>query len=138
VDPEARVLVAAHAGWRGTANRVAAVAVRTAAELGAEPRRCHAAIGPCISQAGYQVGGEVVAALVDAGAGHCIVPDGSGRHLADLRAANVTHLVEAGLPLEHIIATSSSTDGGSTFFSDRAQRPCGRFALSARLATPSS
>jgi hypothetical protein len=51
VDPTASVLVVAHAGWRGTAARVAVSAIDAARRLGAEPGRCRAVLGPCISKA---------------------------------------------------------------------------------------
>jgi hypothetical protein len=138
VDPSAQVLVVAHAGWRGTAARVAASAVDAARRLGAEPDRCRAVLGPCISSRSYQVGNDVADAIADAGCAHVVVPDAVGRFLVDLHAANVTHLVEAGLSRANIDTSSHVTDGGSLFFSDRTQRPCGRFALSARLAGSSS
>jgi YfiH family protein len=138
VDPTAKVLAVAHAGWRGTAQRVAAAAVNAARRLGADPRNSYALLGPSISARGYQVGAEVALALTDAGCGDAIVPDGTGRFLADLHAANVAHLVDTGLAREHVMTTSHFTDGGARFFSDRAHRPCGRFALAARLTGRSS
>lgn len=137
-DPVARVLCVAHAGWRGTASCVAAVAVDAMAALGARPARTCAALGPCISQAAYQVGDDVAEALAAARCATAVVPDGKGRHLADLAAATRTQLLGAGLRDEMIDLPTSRTDGGSRFFSDRAQRPCGRFALAARLAQPAS
>lgn len=135
MDPVAHVLVVAHAGWRGTAARVAHAAVDAAVELGASPERCHAALGPCVSQRTYQVGEDVAAALTDAGCPDAVAPDDTGRFVADLAAANVAQLVRAGVALEHVTASTWSTDGGTRFFSDRAERPCGRFALAARLGS---
>jgi hypothetical protein len=108
------------------------------AELGAQPARCRAAMGPCISTTGYQVGDDVAAALAAAGCATAVVPDGTGRHLADLADAARTQLVDAGLREERVDLPTSWTDGGTRFFSDRARRPCGRFALAARLAHPGS
>jgi polyphenol oxidase len=137
VDPVARVLVVAHAGWRGTAAGVARVAVATAVGLGAHLSRCRAALGPCISGATYQVGVEVADALTNAGCASAITPD-ADRFLADLAAANVAQLRDAGIVPAHVWAPSHVTDGGTTFFSDRAHRPCGRFALAAKLRTVGS
>jgi copper oxidase (laccase) domain-containing protein len=132
------VLGVAHAGWRGTASRVAVVAVDAMVALGGRPARIRAAMGPCVSQAAYQVGDDVAAALADAGCGTAVVPDGTGRHLADLAAATRTQLLGAGVRDDAVDLPTSWTDAGTRFFSDRAQRPCGRFALAARLARASS
>ena len=59
-------------------------------------------------------------------------PDGPGHWLVDLPAVNRQQLLEAGVPAEHIVEQRATTDDDA-YFSDRAQRPCGRFALLARL-----
>jgi YfiH family protein len=68
-DPKARVVAAAHAGWRGALAGIEASTVRAMETLGAERTRIRAIIGPCISAAAYQVGPEFHAAFlaVDAG-----------------------------------------------------------------------
>ena len=60
-------------------------------------------------------------------------PDGPGHWLVDLVAANRQQLVAGGVRNDHI-AESGTTTSDEAFFSDRVQRPCGRFALLARLA----
>ncbi|GGC29505.1 laccase domain protein [Siccirubricoccus deserti] len=55
-DAEAGVIGAAHAGWRGAVAGVLEATVAAMAALGAAPGRIHAAIGPCIGQASYEVG----------------------------------------------------------------------------------
>jgi hypothetical protein len=57
-DPEAGVIGAAHAGWRGAVAGVVEATVRRMSELGADPRCIHASVGPCIAQASYEVGPE--------------------------------------------------------------------------------
>jgi copper oxidase (laccase) domain-containing protein len=61
-----------------------------------------------------------------------LTPDTSDRARLDLRAVAVAQLRALNVTEEHITVASQSTDGGVTFFSDRAARPCGRFALVAR------
>jgi hypothetical protein len=56
VDPEARVIAAAHAGWKGALGGIVQAAVEAMTALGAEPRRIVAAVGPCIGPASYEVG----------------------------------------------------------------------------------
>jgi YfiH family protein len=133
LDPTARVLAVAHAGWRGTVAAVVATTLDAMAECGASRARCHAAIGPCISGDAYQVGQDVADALRIAGLADAVRPDGNGRFLADLPAAVRSQLTAAGVPAEHVATPRSFTDDGARYFSDRAQRPCGRFALAARL-----
>ena len=57
-DPEARIVGAAHAGWRGALAGVLAAAVAAMEAAGAARGRILAAIGPCIGQPSYQVGPE--------------------------------------------------------------------------------
>ena len=57
-DPEAGVIGAAHAGWKGAAGGVVEATVAAMEGLGARRGATRAAIGPCISQANYEVGPE--------------------------------------------------------------------------------
>jgi YfiH family protein len=57
-DPEARIIGAAHGGWRGALAGIMEATVATMARLGARPERIHAGIGPCIAQPSYEVGAE--------------------------------------------------------------------------------
>lgn len=57
-DPVARVVAAAHAGWRGAFTGVLEAAITAMEGLGAARGRVRAAIGPCINQAAYEVGPE--------------------------------------------------------------------------------
>ncbi len=68
VDRSTGAVAAAHAGWRGLAARVPAVAVRALVEhaSGSEANLI-AAIGPAISSARYEVGEEVRSRFADAG-----------------------------------------------------------------------
>ena len=137
VDPDAGVLAAVHAGWRGTAAGVAGAALATMRSLGAEPERVRAYLGPAVAPDRYQVSDEVHHALVGAvGRGALdegvARADGPGHWLVDLIAANRQQLREAGLRDDHVSVSGTTTSDGD-FFSDRAQRPCGRFALLARL-----
>jgi YfiH family protein len=57
-DTEARVIGAAHAGWKGALSGVTDSAIDAMEKLGARRDRIVAAIGPCISQENYEVGAE--------------------------------------------------------------------------------
>jgi polyphenol oxidase len=54
-DPEAGVIGAAHAGWKGALAGVTESAIRAMETLGANRARIAAAIGPCIAQVNYEV-----------------------------------------------------------------------------------
>jgi polyphenol oxidase len=156
-DPVAHVLAGVHAGWRGTVAGVSRAALAAMATLGSRPADVLAGIGPAIAPERYQVGDDVRAAIV-AGLGDeaasVLRPDGTGRWLLDLWSANRKMLTRAGVPDRqiHVAAVPTGPDqpgeradragrdtagddtaGGGLFFSDRTARPCGRFALVARL-----
>ena len=135
-EPRAHVLAAVHAGWRGTVARVTDAALSEMVALGASPARVLAGIGPAITADRYQVGDEVADAARDCFAGNVdgiVRPDGTGRWTFDLWAANRRLLIEAGVEAGNIEISPVGTGPGTPFFSDRAARPCGRFAALARL-----
>jgi YfiH family protein len=66
VDPEARIVAAAHAGWKGALTGVVEAAVSRMEGLGAERSRLRAAVGPCIGPRSYEVGVEFLDRFVDA------------------------------------------------------------------------
>jgi len=101
VDPEEHRVAAVHAGWRGTAARVAARAVEALRAAGSRPEYLLGALGPSIGPCCYEVGDELRAAFGDEGA-ELFRPGPRGRPHLDVRAANRRQLVAAGLRLERI------------------------------------
>ena len=100
-DPKRRAVAAIHAGWRGTAARVAPATVEKMRHLfGTNPVDIVAAIGPGIGACCYEVGPEVVrrfdAAFVQQG------------HL-DLSAANRQQLLESGVEPRNVSASDFCT-----------------------------
>jgi YfiH family protein len=65
-DPEARVVGAAHAGWKGALTGVTSRTLDLMEEQGADRARIVAVIGPTISQAAYEVGPEFPARFTEA------------------------------------------------------------------------
>ena len=59
-DSQARVIGAAHAGWRGALTGVVEATIAAMENLGADRSRIAAALGPTISQPNYEVGPEFV------------------------------------------------------------------------------
>ena len=62
-DPKARVVAAAHAGWKGALGGIVGATVLKMQELGARPADIVAVVGPCIAQASYEVGLEFLEAF---------------------------------------------------------------------------
>ena len=70
VDAEARVIGAAHAGWKGAFSGVIESVLEAMEQLGASRARIAAAVGPCISQENYEVGPEFVDRFRDSDGGN--------------------------------------------------------------------
>ena len=106
VDGQAGVIAVAHAGWRGTAGRIAANVVREMCRQGACADHIQVAMGPSICQECFEVGDEVVEAFKQA---HFNLDDivirnaATGKAHIDLRAANRAVLVTAGVPVGNIV-----------------------------------
>jgi YfiH family protein len=100
-DARARVIGAAHAGWKGAVGGVIESVVSTMEEYGAERGRIVAAIGPCIAQPSYEVGpefeGRVPPEFLSAGAKGRFQFDLPGFVAHQLRAAGVG-TVDAAAP----------------------------------------
>lgn len=60
-EAEAGIIGSAHAGWRGALGGVLENTVEAMIALGAERSKIRAVLGPCISQANYEVGAEFMA-----------------------------------------------------------------------------
>lgn len=99
-DPVARVIGAFHSGWRGTLSRIAAHTVTAMTQLGAEPARMYAALGPCICAGCFEIGPEVALPLSLIAPVSWLQP----RPHADLRQSVAATLRHAGLLLDHIAA----------------------------------
>jgi YfiH family protein len=99
-DPEARVVGAAHAGWRGALAGVTDATIAAMERLGAARERIVAAIGPMIRQPNYEVGPEVQAQFVAQDPGHArfFAPSSRDGHaLFDLAGYVAARLAAAGL-----------------------------------------
>jgi hypothetical protein len=64
-DPEAGVIGAAHAGWKGAIGGVLQETVAAMERLGATRERIKAGVGPAIAQKSYEVGPEFPNAFID-------------------------------------------------------------------------
>jgi YfiH family protein len=99
-DPQARVIGAAHAGWRGALSGIAEATVEAMTGLGAKPERVHAAIGPAISQGAYEVGQDYMAQFLTeepGGETFFAIDEGSGEPHFDLPGYVAERLARAGV-----------------------------------------
>ncbi len=126
-DSRARVIGVAHAGWRGVLAGVLESAVEAMAGLGAGPGDTIAAVGPCIAQASYEVGPELVAAFTEADAANAgfFAPSArEGHAMFDLAGYIVRRLSALGLAEVSLIAHDTCADE-DRFFSYRRARKRG-------------
>ncbi|MDX6421423.1 MAG: purine-nucleoside/S-methyl-5-thioadenosine phosphorylase / adenosine deaminase [Trebonia sp.] len=137
-DPVRRVAGVAHSGRVGTIRGVIPQTIRAmTATFGSAPADLLIGIGPAIGAASYEIGAaeasEVMTAFGDAGT-QLLTPTRPGHATFHLAAGIRRQLGTAGVPAGNVhdlaIDTRTSTDD---FFSDRAARPCGRFAAIACL-----
>jgi len=99
-DMSARVIGAAHAGWRGALGGVLEATVAAMAALGARTERLQAAIGPCIGPDSYEVGPEFPAPFLAADESHRRFfrpASRPGHFLFDLPGYIVARLTRLGL-----------------------------------------
>jgi polyphenol oxidase len=107
-DPQARVIGAAHAGWRGALSGVAEATIAAMEQLGATRGQIRAALGPMIRQPNYEVGPDLIDrfAAEDALSKPFFAPAARGGHAqfdlggyiaARLRLAGVVQIEDVGL-----------------------------------------
>jgi YfiH family protein len=102
-DPDARVIGAAHAGWRGTVGGVGKNVLARMIELGARADRVRVALGPSIGPCCFEVGPEVVAQFREAfGDVPGMVVAGPAKDHIDLHVATRALLERAGVRPENI------------------------------------
>jgi len=137
-DPVRRAVGVAHSGRAGTLRGVVpkTVGAMTAA-FGTVPGDLLVGIGPAIGAASYEVGtaeaAEVTGAL-GAAAARLLTPGRPGHAMFDLTGAIRCQLRAAGIRQANVHDLAINTRTSTTeFFSDRAARPCGRFAAVAVL-----
>jgi YfiH family protein len=120
VDPGARVIGAAHAGWKGALTGIVESTVAAMEKLGAERGGIVAAIGPLIRQHSYEVGSEFVERFVEADAeyGLFFIPAArEGHAMFDLAGFIRMRLENAGVLM--IDDTGLDTYSDERFYSYR-------------------
>ncbi|MEP7240877.1 MAG: peptidoglycan editing factor PgeF [Devosia sp.] len=117
-DPEAGIVGAAHAGWKGAAGGIVTKTVAAMVALGARPERIRAAIGPTISAANYEIGPDTaaqIAALDAAASAEIAIPAGKSREHFDIPGFLQQQLFTAGVGLVGDLALCTYADPGRYF-----------------------
>ncbi len=110
VDPQAKVIAAVHAGWRGTVQSIAANAVKEMVKAGADPQNILAAIGPSIGPCHFEVGQEVAEEFATRfGEKLPLKEHRPGHSMVDLWTANRLVLMEAGVQKDRIFTANVCT-----------------------------
>jgi len=120
VDPSARVIGAAHAGWKGALTGVLESTIAAMERLGAARAGIVAAIGPLIRQHSYEVGNEFVARFIESDATNArfFIPAARDNHaMFDLAGFIRVRLENAGVLM--IDDTGIDTYSDPRFFSYR-------------------
>ncbi|WP_297094889.1 peptidoglycan editing factor PgeF [uncultured Draconibacterium sp.] len=104
-DPEAKVIAAVHAGWRGTVGGIVEKAIeKMSNNYGSSAENIVAAIGPSISPEIYEVGDEVVAAARKSipNVELTLHKNGMGNYHFNLWEANRQLLLKNGVSVQNI------------------------------------
>jgi polyphenol oxidase len=120
-DRDARVIGAAHAGWRGALAGVTDAAIAEMEWLGAARSRIVAAIGPLIRQPNYEVGAELVETFrkADSANARFFAPAAKPGHaMLDLPGYIASRLAQAGIDAVEDLAACTYADP-QRFFSFR-------------------
>jgi YfiH family protein len=120
-DGEARVVGAAHAGWKGALGGVLAAAVEAMVGQGARRERIVAAVGPCIAQASYEVGAEFRDRFAAEAAGSVrffAAGRSPGKYQFDLPGFVLARLAESGVQTAEWIGRDTCAEE-ALFFSNR-------------------
>jgi YfiH family protein len=104
-DAEARVVGAAHAGWRGALAGILESAIAAMERLGARRQRIVAVLGPMISQRNYEVGRDVIDAFTEADPANARFfrpSERTGHAMFDLPGFIVARLLAAGVAADDV------------------------------------
>ena len=116
-DAKNKAIGLAHAGWRGTVERIGEKVVEKMTALyGTDPSDIVAAVGPAISVCCYEVDlpvAERFLALEDLDASRFVFPKPGGKYMLDLLECNRQILVKAGVRAENITLSDLCTNCNS-------------------------
>ena len=145
-DTRTGAVAAVHAGWRGTAARVAVAAVeKMQRQFGTQATDLVVAIGPAIGPCCYEVGSDLVDAFAANGHERYLIDrwfmtPRERRMRLDLVGANRDQLILAGVREEHVhaagLCTAMHLDVLTSYRAE--QSAAGRIAGAIRASTPTT
>lgn len=113
VDEPQKLIAAVHCGWRGTSKRVVQKVIqRMKDDYGCNPASLLVALGPCIGHECYEVGEDVYQSFKQEGLSteffrnHPLRPR---KYLFDLKGANLSQMVSAGIEEKNVFFTDICT-----------------------------
>ena len=113
-DPQARIIGAAHAGWKGALTGILESTIDAMVSLGAARENIRATLGPSISQANYEVGPEFVDRFIEHdrdNAAYFIMSANAGHCLFDLNTYTVDRLKKAGIRADALYLCTYADEG---------------------------
>lgn len=119
---EVIAIAALHAGWRGTANAIAREGIKALTEIGADPKRIFAAVGPHICKDCFEVGEDCKDEFVKLLGEDILefIERRGDKYFPDLGAINRKILAECGVLPENIDTSDACTYcDRSLFYSHR-------------------
>ncbi len=113
LDTKLRTVGVAHAGWRGTAMKTPAAAIREMEKsFGSRPCDILAAVGPSIGVCCFETNSDVPDAMLSSfgdDAKKYIISHGNGKYHVSLPDLNVLTLLASGIPDENITVSDECT-----------------------------
>jgi len=120
VDPAARIIGTAHAGWKGTLAGIASELIRAMREVGAN--NIYVSVGPHIGMCCYNILEDRARLFLEKYTDEKIISKIGGVWHLDIGYANYQQLVDAGVPKDHIdapvVCTSCQVSQYNSFRAD--------------------
>ena len=135
-DRKNKVIAAVHAGWRGTVARILELTLQEMnAAYGTAGDDIVAGIGPSVSQDSYEVGEEVVEAVINVfdKSHQLMIPQPNNKAKLDLWKANEFQLLDFGVNPTRIEVSNLCTVKNNTNFFSARKGDAGRFAAGIML-----
>ncbi|RVU54998.1 polyphenol oxidase family protein [Anaerosphaera multitolerans] len=120
-DAVNKVQVSLHSGWRGTSTKISQVAInKLVKDYGSKRENIFAFIGPTIDSELYEVGSEVYDAFSSfKSRDDFFSRKNEEKFNLNLKAANLSLLLEYGIPMENIEVSKDFTFSNNSFHSAR-------------------
>lgn len=127
-DRKRKAIAAIHAGWKGTSGKIVEKTVSAMqGEYNSSPEDMFVGIGPSICKKNYEVGDDVITAMMDNGidlsdTSVCTKKQSTSKYHIDIKEINRRELIKLGVPENNIETSDLCTfEKQELFFSARRQ-----------------